>query len=120
MMRGSMMTRQTRGNLLWLAFIGMLATFLCASVTPAQSVKDLPPPPPPWKAKPTPTPKPQEPEVLDVVKVTSNLVMVPVSVTDSEGRPIQGLQIPDFRLQEEGKPQEIAEIGDPEQIPLEI
>ena len=55
-----------------------------------------------------------------MVRVTSNLVMVPVSVTDQTGKAVQGLKIPDFRLEEEGKPQEIAEIGDPEQIPLEI
>ena len=63
----------------------------------------LPQPPPPWKAKPTPTPKPPEQEVLDVVRVTSNLVMVPVSVTDTQGQPIQGLKIPDFQVEEEGE-----------------
>jgi len=46
--------------------------------------------------------------------------MVPVSVTDSQGQAIQGLTVTDFRLEEEGKQQEIAEIGDPEQIPLDI
>ena len=105
----------------WLAFVvGMLAIFFCAGFAQAQTVRDLPPPPPPWKAKPTPTPKPAEPEVLDVVRVTSNLVMVPVSVTDSQGQAIQGLHIPDFRLEEEGKQREITEIGNPEQIPLDI
>jgi hypothetical protein len=34
--------------------------------------------------------------------------MVPVSVTDSQGQAIQGLQVSDFRLEEEGKQQEIA------------
>jgi Ca-activated chloride channel family protein len=100
---------------------GALAVFL--SVVPAmqaQSTKDLPPPPPLWKPKPTPPPKPPEQEVLDVVKVTSNLVMVPVSVTDATGQAIQGLKISDFRLEEEGRAQEIAEIGDPEQVPLDI
>ena len=100
--------------------IGVLALFLSVPATQAQSVKDLPPPPPAWRAKPTPTPKPPEPEVLDVVKVTSNLVMVPVSVTDQTGQAVQGLQIPDFVLEEEGKKQEIAEMGNPEQVPLEI
>ncbi len=105
----------------WLAFLfGLPVIFFGQLDTHGQSVKDLPPPPAPWKAKPTPTPKPPEQEVLDVVKVTSNLVMVPVSVTNNQGQPIQGLQIKDFRLQEEGKEQEIAEIGDPEQIPLDI
>ena len=96
--------------------IGVLAIFLSAPTTQAQTVKDLPPPPPLWKPKPTPTPKPPEQEVLDVVRVTSNLVMVPVSVTDQNGQAVQGLQIPDFRLEEEGKQQEISEMGNPEQV----
>jgi Ca-activated chloride channel family protein len=113
------MKTQSLRKLLWLAFaLGLLAIFVCPVNIAAQ--QPLPAPPPPWKAKPTPTPKPPEQEVLDVVRVTSNLVMVPVSVTDTQGQPIQGLQIPDFHLEEEGKQQEIAEIGDPEQVPLDI
>jgi len=100
--------------------LGVLAVFLCLPAVQAQSVKDLPPPPPAWKAKPTPTPKPPEEEKLDIVRVTSNLVMVPVSVTDQQGQAVQGLQVADFRLQEEGKQQEISAIGDPEQVPLAI
>jgi Ca-activated chloride channel family protein len=105
--------------------LGVLAVFVCISLSaPAahaqKGVKDMPPPPPLWKAKPTPTPKPPEQEVLDVVRVTSNLVMVPVSVTDSTGTAVQGLTKTDFRLIEEGKQQEISEIGDPEQVPLAI
>ncbi|HEY2964339.1 MAG TPA: VWA domain-containing protein [Pyrinomonadaceae bacterium] len=104
--------------------LGVLALFLSvASFAPAvhaQSVKDLPPPPPVWKPKPTPTPKPPEKEVLDVVRVTSNLVMVPVSVTDQQGNAVQGLTLSDFRLVEEGKQQEITQLGDPEQVPLSI
>lgn len=104
---------------------GMLALFLfvsCLNSTAQaqKTVKDMPPPPPLWKAKPTPTPKPPEQEVLDVVRVSSNLVMVPVSVTDSQGNAVQGLTKTDFRLIEEGKQQEISEIGDPEQVPLAI
>jgi Ca-activated chloride channel family protein len=102
--------------------LGVLAVFLSvpAAVVYAQSTKDLPPPPPLWKAKPTPTPTPPEKEVIDVIRTTSNLVMVPVSVTDREGQAVQGLTKTDFRLLEEGKQQEIAEIGDPEQVPLAI
>jgi len=109
------------GKLLWPAFLcGVLAIFTSLPAANAQTIKDMPPPPPLWKPKPTPTPKPPEEEVLDVVKVTSNLVMVPVSVTDSQGQAIQGLKVADFRLEEEGRQQEIAEIGDPEQVPLDI
>ena len=102
--------------------LGVLALFLSTSIVQGQqSVKDLPAPPPPWKAKPTPTPKPVEPEVIsDVIKTSSNLVMVPVSVTDQQGQAVQGLKVADFRLEEEGKQQEITGIGDPEQVPLAI
>ena len=119
-----MMTLGVEAKLLRPAFLlGVLALFLFVSLTPAvqgQGVKDLPPPPPLWKPKPTPTPKPPEQEVLDVVRVSSNLVMVPVSVTDPQGNAVQGLSLPDFRLIEEGKQQEITQLGDPEQVPLAI
>jgi len=105
--------------------LGVLAVFLSAvplfvEVVDAQSRKNLPAPPPPWKAKPTPTPTPPEKEVIDVIKTTSNLVMVPVSVTDRDGQAVQGLTKTDFSLVEEGKRQEITDIGDPEQVPLAI
>lgn len=70
------------------------------------------------QARPTPTP--DDEEVDEVVRVTSNLVVVPVSVTDAAGQPVLGLQATDFRLEEEGRQQEIAQIGDPEQVPLDI
>jgi len=109
-------------KLLWPAFlIGVLALFLSTPTAQAQSTKDLPPPPPLWKPKPTPTPKPVEPEKIeDVITTNSNLVMVPVSVTDQTGNAVQGLQVADFRLQEEGKQQEISSLGNPEQAPLAI
>lgn len=103
--------------------MGVLAVFLSlpALVVQAQKrLKDMPPPPPAWKAKPTPTPTPAPPEVLEVIKTTSNLVMVPVSITDRDGQAVQGLTKADFRLQEEGKQQEITGIGNPEEVPLAI
>jgi Ca-activated chloride channel family protein len=69
-------------------------------------------------AKPSPTPAPDDD--LDVVRVTSNLVSVPVSVTDAAGQPVLGLKVEDFRLEEEGRPQELAQIGDPDQVPLDL
>jgi len=109
---------------LWPVFLlGVLAIFLSVPTARAQGTKDLPPPPPLWKPKPTPTPKPVVPEVIDsadVIKTNSNLVMVPVSVTDQTGQAVQGLKVTDFRLDEEGKQQEISGIGDPEQVPLAI
>lgn len=79
--------------------------------------------------QPQATPKPQpsqtpsdagDEEEIETVRVESNLVVVPVSVTDAAAQPVQGLTIKDFRLLEEGREQEITQIGDPEQVPLEI
>ena len=78
------------------------------------------PPPPRYKPKPTPTPTPLREEDYDVVKVSSNLVMVPVSVVDEKGEPLHGLQVNDFRLEEQGRQQQIAQIGNPDEVPLEI
>src|ERR1051325_190386 len=119
--RVSKMKFGVQEKFLWPAFlIGVLAIFLSVPSVHAQGgLKDMPPPPPLWRPKPTPTPK--QPDVIeDVIKTTSNLVMVPVAVTDQTGNAVQGLKVPDFRLDEEGKQQEISGIGDPEQVPLAI
>src|SRR5437588_9215982 len=105
------------------ALIIALAFFLCAGSflarwATAQQLKRLPPPPPVphYKPKPTPTPAPIE---YDVVRINSNLVVVPVSVTDTQGQPVLGLNKADFHIDEDGRTQEIAQLGDPEQVPLE-
>jgi Ca-activated chloride channel family protein len=106
------------------ALISALALFFGVAIfgvapAVAQKVQQLPPPPPApiYKPKPTPTPAPEE---LDVVRVTSNLIVVPVSVTDSVGAPVLGLTAGDFRIEEDGRVQQIAQLGDPEQVPLDI
>ncbi|HBB88685.1 MAG TPA: hypothetical protein DC047_13830, partial [Blastocatellia bacterium] len=92
----------------------------CCGSAAAQTIRDLPPPPPAPTPKPTPTPGPPKDEDFDVIKVNSNLVMVPVSVVDAAGQPVHGLQVNDFHLDEEGRPQQIVEIGNPDQVPLDI
>ena len=52
--------------------------------------------------------------------MTSNLVVVPVSVTNPQGEPVPGLTPADFRLDEEGRAQEIAQVSDADQVPLDI
>src|SRR5438093_7169535 len=95
-----------------------LAFFSCAiflSVPAgAQKIKQLPPPPPAPRYKPKPTPTPE----YEVVRVSSNLVMAPVSVTNTQGQPVLGLKTSDFRIEEDGHPQEIAQLGDPQHVPL--
>jgi Ca-activated chloride channel family protein len=48
---------------------------------------------------------------LDVVRIDTNLVTVPVSVVDRDGRYISDLQKEDFQLSEDGVEQEIAYFG---------
>jgi len=50
----------------------------------------------------------QEPQRPDVIKVNTALVTVPVVVTDRYGQFVTGLSRNDFRLQENGEPQQIA------------
>lgn len=89
----------------------------------ADDGEEAPPPPPRPTPKPTPPPA-RTPEPIDddgeVIRVSSNLVVVPTSVVDAAGQPVQGLTPADFRLAEEGKQQQIAEIGVAEQVPLDI
>lgn len=119
-----MKTNGSWGKHLWPALLGaVLALFFCASFATGQTLQDLPPPPPPPKPKPTPTPTPvptPKDEDFDVIRVTSNLVVVPVSVVDAKGQPVLGLQITDFRIEEQAREQQITELGNPEQVPLDI
>jgi Ca-activated chloride channel family protein len=122
-----------------LGWMLVVAAPLAVSVGAQQPtrVPQLPPPTPqPQQQRPqaTPTPAPVNqgdtaaPEPADesiadddeIVRVTSNLVVVPVSVTDARGEPLPGLKATDFRLEEEGRAQEIAHVGDAEQVPLDI
>lgn len=70
--------------------------------------------------KPTATPAAAEDDDGEVIRVDSRLVVVPVSVTDAGGQPVLGLKAQDFRILEENKRQEIAQISDAEKVPLEI
>lgn len=67
---------------------------------------------------PTATPPPAEDD--EVIKVDSRLVVVPVSVTSAAGQPVTGLTAKDFRVSEENKSQEVAQVSDAEKVPLEI
>jgi Ca-activated chloride channel homolog len=100
--------------------LAVLVFFFCSWSTSAQTIRDLPPPPPAPTPKPTPTPAPPKDEDFDVIRVSSNLVMVPVSVVDANGEPFRGLQVNDFHLVEEGREQQITDIGNPDEVPLDI
>ena len=75
------------------------------------------------KTAPTPSASPSPADAIDdeeVYTVTSNLVVVPASVTDERGEPVLGLKAADFTLEEEGRAQTVAAVGDAEQVPLDI
>jgi VWFA-related protein len=103
-----------------LAFINLALAFLfSAGGAGGQTSPGTPPP------QPTPTPQSSSTpsdiiDDIETVRVESNLVVVPVSVTDATGQPVLGLTTKDFRLLEEGREQEITQIGNPEQVPLDI
>ena len=42
---------------------------------------------------------------VEVIRVSANLVMVPVSVTDMEGHVVNNLDIQDFSIEEDGRPE---------------
>ena len=65
----------------------------------------------------SPTPPIKEDE--QVIKVNSRLVVVPVSVTDTNGEPVR-LKGRKFMIREENRPQTIDSVGTAEKVPLEI
>jgi Ca-activated chloride channel family protein len=87
-----------------LFFTIFLLTFVFAASSPAQTAQPTPP-------------------VVDdgeVIKVNSRLVVIPVSVLDTNGQPVTGLTAQDFRVAEEGKMQQVETISTAEKVPLEI
>jgi VWFA-related protein len=74
-------------------------------------------------SQPKPTPPKtnnQTDEDDEIIKIDSRLVIVPVSVLNSSGQPVLGLKAQDFRVLEENRSQEIAQVSDAEKVPLEI
>jgi Ca-activated chloride channel family protein len=92
----------------------VFSTFVFGSAALAQTASPV--------ATPTPAPvaTPKISEEDQVIKVESRLVVVPVSVVNANGDPVQGLKPADFRLAEEGKAQVIDQVSDAEKVPLEI
>jgi Ca-activated chloride channel homolog len=68
-------------------------------------------------AKTTKREDPPEPKLAedDIVRIETDLVMVPVRVTEKNGRPVPYLKRSEFRIFEDGSEQEIAYFSDDEQ-----
>src|SRR6187401_3410447 len=69
-----------------------MSLLFCASTAPAQR----------------PTPKPQDD--TDVVKISTTLIQVDVTVTDSKGKPITDLRPDEIEIYENGKKQPITNL----------
>src|SRR6185369_5220361 len=70
-----------------------------------------------------PTQNPQQSPAQDQdqpVRLSSRLVLVPVSASDAAGKPVKDLTAEDFAIEEEGRRQAIASLGEPGKVPVEI
>jgi VWFA-related protein len=56
----------------------------------------------------------------DAIRLSSRLVLVPVSATDASGQPVKGLTAEDIAIEEEGRPQRVVALGEPGKSPVEI
>jgi len=59
-------------------------------------------------------------EQSSIIRVSSNLVTVPVSVTDSEGRAIGNLGEQDFIIEEDGRPETVSRLAESGRSPLRL
>ena len=81
---------------------------VCEAATQAQST-----------AQTAGQPKPTQ-DQDEVLRLSSRLVMVPVSASDAAGRPVRDLGTGDFVIEEEGRPQRILALGEPGKTPIDI
>lgn len=63
----------------------------------------------------------REPEDAgEAIRINSNLVAVPVSVTNAAGEPVDNLSVDNFLLEEDGTPQSVQLLGLPGKTPIEM
>ncbi len=55
-----------------------------------------------------------------LIRVETNLITVPVSVTDSAGHPVRDLQLGDFSLKENDNLEQVTRMSEPGQSPVEL
>ncbi|MEP7270411.1 MAG: VWA domain-containing protein [Acidobacteriota bacterium] len=87
---------------------------------PATKKTDPAQPPAQTPAQPGTPKKENVEEQAEAIRISSNLVTVPVSVTDPSGQPVKNLTAKDFQLDEEGERQAISLVGQPGQTPVEL
>jgi len=112
-MSGISCLRQTKFKLiLLLAVLTLIASIPSLPAEGQEQTKQA-------QQKPKPQDKVPEPEA-ETIRILSNLVAVPVSVTDTNGQPVRNLKVEDFRLEEEGVVQKLEPLGEPGKTPIEL
>lgn len=87
--------------------------------TSPPNAPQIKPTPKPTPARPAP--KPEQPqEQSEAIRITSNLVALPVSVTDKAGQPVRNLSATDFQIEEDGRTQQVVTLGEPGKTPVEL
>lgn len=56
----------------------------------------------------------------ELIRLSSRLIVVPVSATDAEGQPVKNLTADDIVIEEEGQPQKIVSLGEPGKTPVDL
>jgi len=69
-------------------------------------------------SEPRPTDSPGPPHLSEIEEV--HLVLLPAVVTDRKNRPVEGLEVADFTLAEDGIPQEIRVFATEENAPISL
>ena len=102
-----------------LAMLLMLLGSLTPPVLDVVFALQSPPPPPPQTTKPKPAQTPPQ-EQEEAIRLTSRLVLVPLSASDAGGRPVLDLKTDDLVIEEQGRSQAISSLGEPGKVPIEI
>jgi hypothetical protein len=67
-----------------------------------------------------PKPPVQDQDDDPPIRISSRLVVVPVSVSDASGQPVKDLTAEDIVIEEEGKPQKAVALGEPGKTPVDL
>lgn len=118
-------TRACRKRCVFLFCVIALIALSTSGARAQQPRVAVPPPPPPPAPSPTAVPSPRDDEGNneidegDVVRIETQLVTVPVLVTNSAGGVVADLSAENFTLTEDGRPQRIANFSTTE-TPFEV
>src|SRR5262249_35556545 len=56
----------------------------------------------------------------ETIHLSSRLVLVPISASDSSGQPVKDLTAADIVIEEDGRPQQVVPLGKPGETPIDL